>query len=65
MDFLLSREDGAAGQFLRRLKEPTAETSPEKLAERARSGLQKATGRTLAQFDQDWAEWVSKTYSRR
>ena len=64
-DYLFAREDGAAGQFLRRLQEPLAPDEPRDaaaLAARARAALEAAVGVPLAAFDEAWSEWVAKTY---
>jgi hypothetical protein len=69
MDYLLAREDGAAGSFLRLLKEPphtkTKQLTTEELVERALKALAEATAGDLAQFDADWGEWVKKSYSKK
>ena len=66
MDYLLAREDGAAGKLLRLLKEPPGgELSPEELAERARQAYRKVSGGELDQFDADWGAWVLKTYPKK
>lgn len=75
MDYLLAREDGAAGRLLRRLKEPPALTEPpvakngeltsEELLERTRAAFGETTGGDLARFDQLWSEWVLKTYPKK
>lgn len=64
-DYLFAREDGAAGQFLRRLQEPLAADAPidsVALAARSRAALEAAVGVSLAAFDEAWSEWVLKTY---
>lgn len=67
-DFLLTREDGAAGNFLRALKAPldpaAAALDPETRAARARGALEAAVGSDLAAFDRAWSEWVLKAYRR-
>lgn len=66
LDFLFSREDAAAGAFLRRLKEPYASApKPEEVAERARSALAELTGGDLAHFDAQWSDWVLANYPRQ
>ncbi len=68
MDFLLAREDGAAGALLRRLKEPVVRPTPltkEELAERARQAYGAALGTDVAAFDAAWSEWVLKTYPKK
>jgi hypothetical protein len=66
MDYLFAREDGAAGRFLRLLKDPPAgELTGEQLVERARASLAAATGVELARFDELWDEWVLKTYPKK
>jgi hypothetical protein len=69
LDYLIAREDGAAGSFLRLLKEPPAKAKkalePEQLAERARTSLREATGVDLAGFDQRWSEWVLEEYPKK
>jgi len=69
LDYLLAREDGAAGIFLRALKEPLAEgasaLSADELVARARAALPAATGGDLARFDQEWSAWVLKTYPNK
>lgn len=67
MDYLLDREDGAAGTLLRRLKEPAGPEAlgAEQLAERARRAFPEATGYELAVFDRAWSEWVLATYPKK
>jgi len=69
LDYLLAREDGAAGTFLRQLKEPPAEgaaapTEDERI-ERARNALAAIADGDLAHFDALWSEWVLKTYPKK
>lgn len=65
-DYLFAREDGAAGQFLRRLQEPLDPAAPaldaRTRAERAHAALEAAVGVPLAAFDEAWSEWVLRTY---
>lgn len=65
-DYLLAREDGAAGQFLRRLQEPLDPSAPpldaRGRAERAHAALEAAVGTPLAAFDEAWSAWVLATY---
>jgi len=67
-DFLLTREDGAAGNFLRALKAPLDPAAPpldpETRSARARAALESATGGELEAFDRAWSEWVLKSYGR-
>lgn len=68
MDFLLAREDDAAGMLLRRIKEPATSSAPltaEELAERARQAYPQAIGTDLAGFDAAWGDWVLKTYPKK
>lgn len=68
MDYLLAREDGAAGRLLHALKEPPAvrgNATPAELAARARVAFQKTTGSELAELDAKWSEWVLKTYPKK
>jgi hypothetical protein len=69
MDYLLAREDGAAGKLLRLLKEPPDPTAPpptgDALAERSRKAFETVLGGNLGQFDEDWGEWVQKTYPKK
>jgi hypothetical protein len=69
MDYLLAREDGAAGSLLRLIKEPpksrSGQLSPDEVVERARQAFQTVAGGDLAKFDADWSEWVLKTYSKK
>ncbi len=68
VDYLLSREDGAAGRFLRILKEPFAGGSAITdlmVRERSKEALAATTGADLAAFDQTWCEWVQKTYAKK
>lgn len=68
MDYLLQREDGAAGTLLRRLKEPVPGSEPlsdEQLAARAREAFPEATGFDLDGFDRAWAEWVLASYPKK
>jgi len=62
VDFLMSREDGAAGKLLRRLKEPAAEGAEESGLARSQAALLAAVNLAPAQFDEAWSEWVLKTY---
>jgi hypothetical protein len=68
-DYLIAREDGAAGSFLRRIKEPRAagadEPGPDELAERARQALAESVGVGLESFDALWSEWVLRTYPKQ
>lgn len=67
-DFLLTREDGAGGNFLRALKVPlepdATPLTPEARVARASTALEAATGGDLAAFDRAWSEWVLKAYRR-
>lgn len=69
MDYLMAREDGAAGSLLRLLKEPPSSKSgqlgPEQTVERARQAFQSLAGGDLAKFDAEWSEWVLKTYPKK
>lgn len=67
-DYLLDREDGAAGRLLRLLKAPSTRSeplTPEQIVERARQAFQEATGGDLDAFDADWGAWVLKTYPKK
>jgi len=63
IDYLMALEGGAAGKFLRRLKDPPAEgeTDETRIA-RVRAALLEATNLEPGPFDTAWAEWVLKTY---
>jgi hypothetical protein len=68
MDYLLAREDGLAGKLLHALKEPPAtrtEGTPSDLAAGARTAFERVTGSDLAKLDQEWSEWVLKTYPKK
>lgn len=66
MDYLLAREDDAAGNFLRMLKEPSEkQLTADELVERARTSLATATAVDLAKFDELWREWVLRTYPKK
>jgi len=63
MDYLLARDDGAAGRVLFALKEPPAgPLTPEQLADRARQAFHDGSGQDLAAQDRAWAEWVLANY---
>jgi len=64
-DYLFTRDDDAAGQFLRRLQEPLRPDEPSDapaLAERTRAALEGALGLPLAALDEAWSAWALKTY---
>ncbi|HEX6885815.1 MAG TPA: hypothetical protein VF530_20745 [Planctomycetota bacterium] len=69
LDYLMQREDGAAGSLLRLLKEPpgtkTGQLTPEETLARARQAFQTIAGGDLARFDADWGEWVLRTYPKK
>lgn len=69
MDYLLARQDGAAGRLLRLLKEPPPEPgtvlSPEEVVARTHEAFAQVTGGDLARFDELWREWVLKTYPKK
>jgi hypothetical protein len=66
MDYLIAREDGAAGKILRMLKEPPKRLlSAEEIAERARDAILTSTGGDLDKFDADWSDWVLRTYPKK
>jgi len=66
VDRLLEMEGGAAKRFLIACKDPTLVLQgPDEGRERALHALREATGRTPAELDQDWQEWVAREYKRR
>lgn len=66
VDHLLEMEDGAAGRFLRAYKDPTfVLTGADEVRERTLYALREATGRTPAELDEAWQEWVEREYRRR
>jgi hypothetical protein len=69
MDYLMARDDGAAGTMLRLLKESpktkSGQLSPEQMIERAREAYASLAGGDLAKLDADWSEWVLRTYPKK
>jgi len=67
-DWLLAREDGMAGKVLHGLKEPPiagGQETSEQMTVRSREVFRKTTGSELAQLDEQWSEWVLKTYPKK